>query len=81
MLRMELLDNKSDLIVKDKELLILQEHNGLLVKQFGRKKEALKMRKQYSQVVILASYICMCMIFVFHCVYFIGKNNKARISW
>ena len=81
MLRTELLENKSDLMVKDKELLVLQEHNGLLVKQFGRKKEALKMRKHFSQVVILASYVCTCMILVFHCVYFIGKNNKARISW
>jgi len=39
MLGKELSENKSELIVKDKELLTLKEGNKLLAKQFRKKKE------------------------------------------
>ena len=38
-------------MVKDKELLTLQEDNRLLAKQFREKKEAQKKREQFSQVI------------------------------
>jgi len=50
MLDKELLENKSELIVKDKELSTLREDNRLLAKQFRQKKEAQTKREQFSQV-------------------------------
>ena len=38
-------------MVKDKELLTLQDDNRLLAKQFREKKEAQKKREQFSQVI------------------------------
>ena len=55
MLGKELSENKSELIVKDKELSTLREDNRLLAKQFRQKKEAQKRREQFSQVV--TSYV------------------------
>ena len=52
MLDKELLENNSELLVKDKKLLSLQEDNRLLAKQFRQKKEAQKKRENISQVVI-----------------------------
>jgi len=52
MLGKELSENKSELIVKDKELSTLREDNRLLAKQFRQKKEAQKKREQFSQVLL-----------------------------
>ena len=43
-------DYQSELMVKDKQLVILQEDNKLLAKQFRQKKDAQKKREQLLEV-------------------------------
>lgn len=52
MLQKEMLENQSELMIKDRELSKLKEDNKLLAKQFREKKESQKKRQQFfSQVV------------------------------
>ena len=52
-------------MVKDKELLTLQEDNRLLAKQFRQKKDAQKKREKLLQVRILTRATqCYCIMYV-----------------